>query len=163
MTRILTLPVRLPTILLKGLYRLSRTQRGRGRNYPYYAFPATMALLGTFLVIRTIVSIWPNIGVEINGIHVHHFTWGILILAVTGFWAICDPSGRMRYILAMVWGSGVAFVLDEFYPWLHLNDAAELFSRYDAVIYGAAVLLISILMPVIIDGVRGGNNDDGSK
>lgn len=151
MVRLLTLPIRLPHIALKGLYRLSRWHRERGRNYPYYAFPAAMSLLGTFLIIRAITTTWPSFGVEINGVHVHHFTWGILILAVTGFWALMATDGRQRYILACAWGSGVAFVLDEFYPWLHLNDAQENFARYDAVIYGAIVLVMAILLPAVVE------------
>lgn len=153
MVRFLTLPLRLPKLTLQGLYRLSRLQRERGRTYPYYAFPAALALLGTFLVIRAVTRTWPGFGVEINGVHVHHFTWGILILAVTGFWALMANSGRQRYILAMAWGSGVAFVLDEFYPWVHLNDAKELFARYDAVVYGAGLLIMAILFPAVVDGI----------
>lgn len=152
MVRILTLPLRLPSLLLKALYRLSRSQRDRGRRYPYYAFPAAMSLLATFLMIRAVTTTWPTIGVVINGVHVHHFTWGILILAVTGFLALILQSGRSRYVLAVAWGSGVAFVLDEFYPLLHLNDTKELFARYDAVIYGAGLLLMAILLPAVIDG-----------
>lgn len=151
MVRYLTLPLRLPHIALKGLYRLSRWHRTRGRHYPYYAFPAAMSLLGTFLAIRAVTTTWPSLGVVIDGVHVHHFTWGILILAVSGFWALIAQSGRQRYILACAWGVGVAFVLDEFYPLLHLNDAEELFARYDAVIYGVGFLLIAILLPAVID------------
>ncbi|HXV27200.1 MAG TPA: hypothetical protein VD862_04225 [Candidatus Paceibacterota bacterium] len=154
MVKILTFPVRLPGWVLKGLYRLSHTQKTRGRIYPYYAFPAAIALLATFIIIRTVVGIWPSLGVQINGVHVHHFTWGILILAVTGFLALILQSGRAKYILAMSWGCGVAFIMDEFYPWLHLDDAAHLFERYDAVIYTAAVLVLAILMPAVIDGIR---------
>ena len=152
MVRFLTFPFRLPSVILKWLYRLSTTQRERGRHYPYYAFPAAMSLLGTFLVIRAVTTTWPTLGVVINGVHVHHFTWGILILAITGFLALTLQSGRSRYILAMAWGAGVAFVLDEFYPLLHLNDTEELFARYDAVIYGAGLLLMAILLPAVIDG-----------
>lgn len=154
MVRILTFPLRLPSVILKWLYRLSTTQRERGRKYPYYAFPAAMALLGTFLVIRAVTTTWPTLGVVINGVHVHHFTWGILILAATGFLALTLHSGRSRYILAMAWGVGVAFVLDEFYPLLHLNDAQELFARYDVVIYGVGFLLMAILTPAFIDGMN---------
>ena len=155
MNRLLTFPARIPAIVIKALYRVSNSQRARGRNYPYYAFPAAMSLLGTFLIIRAVTSTWPSLGIEINGVHVHHFTWGILILATAGFWALCSPSGRTRYILAMAWGAGVAFVLDEFYPLLHLNDATALFARYDAVIYGASFLLFAILMPAIVDEFSG--------
>ena len=152
MGRYITLPFRLPHIAFKKLYHLSRWHRAKGRNYPYYAFPAAISLLGSFLVIRTVTSTWPGLGVVINGVHVHHFTWGILILAVTGFWALMAQSGRQRYILAMAWGTGVAFVLDEFYPLLHLNDAQELFARYDAVFYGVGFLLMAILLPAALDG-----------
>lgn len=155
MVNILTFPARLPALILKGLYRISRIQKDiHGRLYAFYAFPAVVALMATFIVLRTVIYFWPGIGIEIGGIHVHHFTWGILILGVAGFWALCTESARMRYILALSWGSGAGFVLDEFYPWLHLDDAAYLFSRYNAVIYGAAVLLVALLVPAVVDQVR---------
>ena len=50
------------------------------------------------------------------------------------------------------WGTGVAFVLDEFYPLLLLDDAQELFARYDAVFYGVGFLIMAILLPAALDG-----------
>lgn len=61
-----------------------------------------------------------------------------------GLWAV---SWRLKYILALAYGSGAGFVLDEFYVWLRLDDSPLSHAEYDAVIIGGALLLIIILFP----------------
>jgi uncharacterized membrane protein YhaH (DUF805 family) len=161
MVRYLTLPFRLPSVLLKWLYRLSHAQKKRGRRYPYYAFPAVLALLATFAVLRGIARFWPQVNLLVDGVHVHHFAAGILILMVAGFWALCVESGRMRYILAFAQGSGMGFVLDEFYVWMNLDGSVLAHSQYDVVVYVASILVLAILMPSAADGFKRLRNGDG--
>jgi len=154
MVNILTFPARLPALILKGLYRLSRIQKDvHGRLYAFYAFPAVVALLGTFGILRGIAHNWPWVTLGVQGVHVHHFTAGILILAISGFWALCVQSGRARYLLALAWGTGMGFVLDEFYVWLRLDASAFAHSQYDAVVIAVSLLLLMLLLPAGADAL----------
>ena len=154
MVKLLTLPARLPALVLRWLYRISRTQKeSHGRLYAFYAFPAVLALVATFGILRGIAHNWPWVNLDVQGVHVHHFTAGILILAVSGFWALCVQSGRARYILALAWGSGMGFVLDEFYVWLRLDASVFAHSQYDAVVIAVSLLLLMLLLPAGADAM----------
>lgn len=152
MVRFLTFPFRLPHVLLRSLYRASRTQRDRGRRYAFYAFPAVLGLLGTFTVLRCIAYFWPQVNWHVNEVHVHHFTFGILVLIISGFLALATEQGHFRYVVAAVYGAGVGLVLDEFYVWLRLEDSVLAHSQYDAVVVGASLFLAAIIMPTALDG-----------
>ena len=127
----------------------------KDRHYAYYAFPALLALLVTFGIIRTALEINPNIALIVDGIHVHHFTEGIFILMITGYLSLwIENSPKLKYTLALVYGSGIAFVLDEFYAWLHLDSSQFRFDQYNAVVMGGAAFLLIIFWPMGIHGLK---------
>src|SRR3954447_9320570 len=64
-------------------------------------------------------------GVEVAGVHIHHFVFGIAILLATSFsWlllgGIDDEQRRWFRITAVTFGVGTGLVLDEFALWLNL-------------------------------------------
>ncbi len=126
----------------------------KNRHYAYYAFPALLMMLITFGVIRTLIDINPNVALMINGLHVHHFSEGIFILMITGYLSLWLQEPEEKYILALAYGSGVGFVLDEFYMWLKLDPSKVAADRYSAIVIGACVFLIIILWPMGMKGLR---------
>jgi len=67
--------------------------------------------------------------VSINGQHVHHLVWGILLLLAVGYgWLIRIGSGHEQTsrlasrVMATLYGVGAALTLDEFALWLNLSD-----------------------------------------
>ena len=101
------------------------------------------AFLVSFLAIRTSarltrsVSWWPG-GVETGGVHVHHLVWGIGLLLLCGFLAFAAPLGApWWHIVAIGFGVGAGFTLDEFALWVRLQDvywAEEGRASFDAVV-----------------------------
>ncbi len=88
----------------------------------WLAFIVTFLLLrGLTLGIRHHVLPFGNV-VTRNGLHVHHFVWGILILLLVGFLGITLQLPKLLPWLAIAFGIGAALVLDEFALWLNLRD-----------------------------------------
>jgi hypothetical protein len=95
---------------------------------PGAAFVVLAALLVSFLVIRTSarmtrsVSWWPG-GLDTGGVHVHHLVWGIGLMLLTGFLAFAAPlEAPWWHLVAIGFGVGAGFTLDEFALWVHLDD-----------------------------------------
>lgn len=141
----------LPLYILEKLDQIADNNKSHQKLYAYYAFPIFVALLISSVVIRTFNLLFPDIRLFIGGTHIHHFTYGILILLVCGYAALCVRTDRARYILAVIYGIGSAFLLDEFYVWLRLDSSSFSHSQYNALVIALSFLLVILLFPA---GVR---------
>jgi hypothetical protein len=118
------------------------------------AFLVLVAFLISFLAIRTSarltrsVSWWPG-GVKSGGVHIHHLVWGICLMMIAGFLAFAmPPVAPWWHIVAIVFGIGVGFTLDEFALWVHLEDvywSQEGRTSLDAVVVAAAFAALVVL------------------
>jgi hypothetical protein len=118
------------------------------------AFLVLVAFLLSFLAIRTSarltrsVSWWPG-GVKSGGVHIHHLVWGICLMMFAGFLAFAAPlETPWWHIVAIIFGIGVGFTLDEFALWVHLEDvywSQEGRASFDAVIVAAAFAALVVL------------------
>lgn len=88
------------------------------RQVPFWILAG---FLPTFLISRLIVDTSPGLFLEVHGTHVHHLTYGIIVLAITGFVSLVWPTVP-RPVLAAIYGIGLALAFDEFGMWLHLTD-----------------------------------------
>lgn len=88
----------------------------------------------TYLVARILIYLFPFLFTNIHGVHVHHFSYGILILTAVGFYSlVLNPKGKKLYKTAFLFGVGLALTYDEFGMWLHLKDTDVARWGYDAV------------------------------
>jgi hypothetical protein len=101
-----------------------------------YRRRATLRMLVSFIVtfglVRLITyAIHQNLGpfhdIVLGGgatgsIHIHHYIWGLVLIAVSGFLALSLDAPRWHPILAIPFGIGLALVLDEFALLLQLKD-----------------------------------------
>jgi hypothetical protein len=91
-----------------------------------------IAFIITFGLIRLLTyAIHQNLGpfhdIVLGGgaqgtIHIHHYMWGLVLIAVCGFLALSLDAARWHPILAIPFGVGLALVLDEFALLLQLKD-----------------------------------------
>lgn len=93
-----------------------------------------------FVVARLTVHYFPRYFLHVHGTHVHHFAYGIVILAVSGYLAV-TRNGRAPTWLAIMFGIGLGFAVDETGMWLRLtnhyyNDTSE-----DAIVLVTALLI----------------------
>jgi hypothetical protein len=118
-------------------------------------FVASVSFFMTFAGVRAVVyavlhQIPPFHFVEMEGRHVHHLVFGIIILLAVGYAWLCEvgsgSSGSSILIgrlLSILYGVGAALTLDEFALWLNLKDvywSREGRSSFDAIILFGALL-----------------------
>lgn len=107
------------------------------------SFWVLAAFVPTFLMARAIVYLDPSIFLDVRGVHIHHFTYGIFLLAAVGYVALAYPDKPRRF-LAFVYGIGLALAADEFGMWLRLSDEYATRHSYDAVMTIIAFLISAV-------------------
>ena len=121
---------------------------------------AAIGFFVTFAVARSMAyaayrSVGPFHYVYINGTHIHHLVWGILLLLAVGFcWLIEVGTGAKSSsllasrLMSLLYGVAAALTLDEFALWLNVQEGVYWTRRdlasLDAVILFGAALLIGI-------------------
>lgn len=118
------------------------------------AFLVLAALVISFLAIRTSarltrsVSWWPG-GVSSGGVHLHHLVWGICLMMLSGFLAFAVPlEAPWWHIVAILFGVGAGFTLDEFALWVYLDDvywSPEGRKSFDAVVVAVVIAALVVL------------------
>lgn len=119
------------------------------------AFLVLAAFVLSFLAIRTSarltrsVSWWPG-GVESSGgVHLHHLVWGICLMLFSGFLSFAVPlETPWWHLLAIVFGIGAGFTLDEFALWVYLRDvywSPEGRASFEAVVVAVAFAALVVL------------------
>jgi glucan phosphoethanolaminetransferase (alkaline phosphatase superfamily) len=116
------------------------------------------SFLATFFVSRVFVylvlgRLLPNFFLTIRGVHIHHFTYGVVILAIVGFYFIMRrPTIQSRYfrLATFVYGVGLGLTFDEFGMWIRLKDDYWIRQSYDAIIVICLLLLnIAFYKPIL--------------
>ena len=87
-----------------------------------------LAFTGTFAAVRGVtysirVGLGPFRNLSLGGEHLHHYLWGIGLLAGVGAIAVRGEDRHRRHpLVALSYGSGLALVVDEFALLLDLKD-----------------------------------------
>jgi hypothetical protein len=118
------------------------------------AFLVLAAFVVAFLAIRTSarltrsVSWWPG-GVQSGGVHLHHLVWGICLMMLAGFVSFAAPlEAPWWHVVAVTFGIGAGFTLDEFALWVRLEDvywSEEGRSSFDAVVVAVVFAALVVL------------------
>lgn len=100
----------------------------------------------TFIVARFLVYAWtygliPELSLVIRGVEIHHFSFGIFILAIIGYLLLVNKSEKNRLRMAKLYGIALALAFDEFGMWLHLENNYWLRHSYDAAVIIAIFFL----------------------
>ena len=122
---------------------------------PGAAVVVLVAFLVSFLAIRTSarltrsVSWWPG-GIETEGgVHIHHLVFGICLMLFCGFLAFAAPlDSPWWHLVAIGFGVGAGFTLDEFALWVRLEDvywANEGRASFDAVVCSCAFAALVVI------------------
>lgn len=98
----------------------------------------------TFAAARLIVYFLPGVYLSVKEIHIHHFSYGIFILAIVGFLALNDVHHRKRRVYGSLYGVGLALAMDEFGIWISLNDNYWVRHSYDAALLTIAILALFV-------------------
>lgn len=102
----------------------------------------------------------------IRGTYVHHFVYGFGILAITGLAALNDWHHKKPRLVAIGYGIGLGWMVDEFALLIHLENVYWARLSYDAVFVVGTLLfsfvyfgrfwnrLITVSEKIIIRGLR---------
>ncbi|MFA6050522.1 MAG: hypothetical protein WC761_04985 [Candidatus Paceibacterota bacterium] len=118
-------------------------------------FWVLVAFLPTFVIARLVVYNFPNLFLEIRGVHVHHLTYGIILLSIAGLWSLNITSHRQKTWCATLYGVGLALAFDEFGMWLHLEDNYWIRHSYDAVVIITAILFNVVYLSIFWKKILG--------
>lgn len=111
----------------------------RGLVLAWASFTATFAFLRLLTwAIRVHVAGLGN--VSAGGVHLHHYVWGILLLAGVAVFGLVDRSPRARTWMGLALGVGAALIVDEAALLIELRDVY--WSGFGAVSVAIAVLII---------------------
>lgn len=125
--------------LVKYVYIQMIVQRKQAVN-----FWVLMGFIYTFTISRLIVYLFPNLFLHIRGVHIHHFAYGFIILAITGILSLNEWNHKNVRVLAFFYGIGLGLSTDEFGMWIQLEDDYWIRHSYDA-LFIVGALLISIV------------------
>jgi hypothetical protein len=77
---------------------------------------ATIALLSfifSFIAARLFTTSFPSIVLINNGIHIHHFWFGIILVAIGGWLGISYNDKEIDRVAAILYGAGGGLIVDE--------------------------------------------------
>src|SRR5919198_544439 len=109
-----------------------------------------LLLLAAFLITFALTRLYTRLArvhgwgsASTGGIHLHHMVVGIVFVLFSGLVEIAvRPDGLGRELVAILFGVGAAFTLDEFALWLYLRDvywSPEGRSSIDATVLGVVL------------------------
>ncbi len=121
--------------------------QSKGRRFEHgLSFLATLAFLGGFFGARLFHLAFPNLMVITSqGIHFHHFWYGLAMMGVAGWLGIVDNDEKFARVYAVVFGVGAGFVGDEVGLLLTFDDYySEL--TFEFLVAAVAFLILVALM-----------------
>jgi len=80
----------------------------------------------------------------VKGAYIHHFVFGSIILAIAGLLALNDLHHKKPRLVAIFYGYGLGYVVDEFALMVHLENVYWARLSYDAV-FTVGTLLFSFV------------------
>lgn len=123
-----------------------KVSSGESDLYTALLFPITFSFIITFSIARIVSHLAPEFYLEISpGLHIHHYTYGFFILAISGYLTLVFSGPRAKFWLALLFGIGLALSFDEFGMWLRLKDDEEIRLHYDGfnIIIGLIIFLLT--------------------
>jgi hypothetical protein len=80
---------------------------------PNLSVVALVSFALSFAAARTFTAVSPNVILSTSGLHVHHFWYGIVMLAAGGWLGISYNDPRVDRLAAIIFGAGGGLICDE--------------------------------------------------
>jgi hypothetical protein len=80
---------------------------------PHLVTAALSAFVFSFIAARTFTTFFPSTVLITSGIHIHHFWYGIVLLAVGGWIGISYNNKETDQLGAVLYGAGGGLIVDE--------------------------------------------------
>ena len=119
-------------------------KRLKRQDHDEIAFRVLLGFLLAFIPMRGYLyleyaGIVPKPFILVGDVHVHHFVFGITVLAIAGYMGLAAPYFRRK--IAWLYGIGLSLAFDEFSIWLKLDEAYWTRTSITAVVIIAGLLI----------------------
>jgi hypothetical protein len=74
---------------------------------------ALISFIVSFIVARAFATLHPSVVLIVRGIHIHHFWYGLAMLAVGGWLGISYNNEDTNWVAAILYGAGCGLIADE--------------------------------------------------
>jgi hypothetical protein len=85
----------------------------RIKTKPSLSILALISFIISFIIARIFTSLYPETVWAISGFHIHHFWYGLAMLAIGGWLGISIENERINRIAAILFGAGGGLIGDE--------------------------------------------------
>jgi hypothetical protein len=119
----------------------------RGLVLAWWGFTATFAFL-RLLTWAIHVHVAGLGNASADGVHLHHYLWGILLTIAVGVFGLSDRSDGHRAWMGLGLGIGLALIIDEIALLVELRDVY--WSGAGAVSVGVGIVLISVVGSALV-------------
>lgn len=116
------------------------------KTKPNLSVLALISFIVSFAVARIFTSLYPSVFWEISSIHIHHFWYGLAMLAIGGWLGISVENERVNRIAAILFGSGGGLIGDEVGLLLTLESE----SYWAEITYTFVILFLTFVSLVIL-------------
>jgi hypothetical protein len=83
------------------------------KTKPNLSLLALVSFIGSFMIARTFTTFNPNLVLISGDLHIHHFWYGLAMLAIGGWLGISYESERINRLAAILFGAGGGLIGDE--------------------------------------------------
>jgi hypothetical protein len=108
------------------------------KEKPNLSILALVSFVASFLVARTFTTLNPNTVLVSGDYHVHHFWYGLAMLAIGGWLGISYENERVNRLAAILFGAGGGLIGDEIGLLLTLED------YWTSTTYTAIILILTV-------------------
>ncbi len=85
----------------------------RIKTKPNLSVLALISFITSFVIARIFTNLYPAIFWEFSGFHIHHFWYGLAMLAIGGWLGISVENERVNRVAAILFGAGGGLIGDE--------------------------------------------------
>jgi hypothetical protein len=83
------------------------------KTRPNLSLTALLSFIASFAIARAFTTFYPDSSLIIRGYHIHHFWFGVALLAIGGWLGISYESKRINRVAAILFGAGGGLIGDE--------------------------------------------------
>jgi hypothetical protein len=83
------------------------------KERPQLSIYALVSFIVSFIVARTFTSLYPSVVFISSDVHVHHFWYGLALLAIGGWLGISYENASVDRLAAVLFGAGGGLIGDE--------------------------------------------------
>jgi hypothetical protein len=95
---------------------------GKIKTKPHLSMLALISFIASFMVARLFTTFNPDTVLISGDFHIHHFWYGLALLAIGGWLGITVENDQVNRLAAILFGAGGGLIGDEFGLLLTLED-----------------------------------------